>query len=379
MAPLAPRNPDGRLGRRDPGRRGRGQRHAAFGGRLPETAGPLTLAQTINAHAHRRAGGAARDAGLRRGCRPQGRRVRRHPRAAVSRFGAGRVFDTLLDEQSILGLALGAGLAGLLPVPEIQYLAYLHNAADQIRGEARHPAVLLHRASTATRWWCGSPATPTRRASAGTSTTTTRSAVLRDIPGLVIASPARPDDAAAMLRTCLAAAASGRQRLRLPRADRALPHPRPAQDEDGGVAGPLRPPRAGRRARSDRPGPHPRRRHRPDDRDVRQRAAAEPAGGARLLAGGHRRPRAGPALAGAAAGRGHPARGDATGRVLVVDETRRTGRVAEGVLTALADDGFTRRVARVTSEDSFIPLGDAADAVLLSQQDIEIAARELMH
>ena len=31
--------------------------------------------------------------------------------------------------------------------------------------------------------------------------------VLRDIPGLVIASPARADDAAAMLRTCLAAAA----------------------------------------------------------------------------------------------------------------------------------------------------------------------------
>ena len=31
-------------------------------------------------------------------------------------------------------------------------------------------------------------------------------AALRDIPGLIVASPARPDDAAAMLRTCLAAA-----------------------------------------------------------------------------------------------------------------------------------------------------------------------------
>ena len=49
--------------------------------------------------------------------------------------GPARVFDTLLDEQSILGLALGAGVSGLLPIPEIQYLAYLHNAADQIRGE----------------------------------------------------------------------------------------------------------------------------------------------------------------------------------------------------------------------------------------------------
>jgi 2-oxoisovalerate dehydrogenase E1 component len=57
-------------------------------------------------------------------------------RGLLARFGASRVFDTLLDEQAILGLGLGGGLAGLLPVPEIQYLAYLHNAADQLRGEA---------------------------------------------------------------------------------------------------------------------------------------------------------------------------------------------------------------------------------------------------
>ena len=33
-------------------------------------------------------------------------------------------------------------------------------------------------------------------------------AVLRDIPGLVLACPARGDDAAAMLRTCVAAAST---------------------------------------------------------------------------------------------------------------------------------------------------------------------------
>ena len=120
------------------------------------------------------------------------------------------MFDTLLDEQSILGLALGAGLAGLLPVPEIQYLAYLHNAADQIRGEA---ATLSSspRASTAIRWWSASPGSPTRRASAAISTTTTRWPACAISPGLLIACPARPDDAPAMLRTCLAAAqADGR-------------------------------------------------------------------------------------------------------------------------------------------------------------------------
>src|SRR4029079_1799339 len=53
-------------------------------------------------------------------------------RGALQKFGPARVFDTVLDEQSILGLALGTGLCGLLPIAEIQYLAYLHNAADQL-------------------------------------------------------------------------------------------------------------------------------------------------------------------------------------------------------------------------------------------------------
>ncbi len=68
----------------------------------------------------------------------------------------------------------------------------------------------------------------------------------------------------------------------------------------------------------------------------------------------------------------------ATGRVLVADETRRSGGVSEGVVTALADGGFQGRIARVTSADSFIPLGDAAAAVLLSEEDIEAAARDLL-
>src|SRR5699024_2501415 len=52
------------------------------------------------------------------------------------KFGGARIFNTLLDETTILGLAQGQALFGLLPMPEIQYLAYVHNALDQIRGEA---------------------------------------------------------------------------------------------------------------------------------------------------------------------------------------------------------------------------------------------------
>ena len=69
---------------------------------------------------------------------------------------------------------------------------------------------------------------------------------------------------------------------------------------------------------------------------------------------------------------------NATGRVLVVDETRRTGGVSEGVVAALLDAGFDGRMARVASKDSFVPLGDAARLVLVSEDEIEAAARKLV-
>jgi len=67
-----------------------------------------------------------------------------------------------------------------------------------------------------------------------------------------------------------------------------------------------------------------------------------------------------------------------TGAVLIADETRRTGGVSEGVVTALIDAGFTGQLARVASEDSFIPLGEAAGTVLLSQDMIQAAASTLV-
>jgi 2-oxoisovalerate dehydrogenase E1 component len=68
----------------------------------------------------------------------------------------------------------------------------------------------------------------------------------------------------------------------------------------------------------------------------------------------------------------------ATGRVLVADETRRSGGVGEGVLAVLVEGGFEGRMARVSSRDSYVPLGDAAGLVLLGEQDIESAALALL-
>ena len=69
---------------------------------------------------------------------------------------------------------------------------------------------------------------------------------------------------------------------------------------------------------------------------------------------------------------------EATGRVLVVDETRRSGGVSEGVVTELVDAGFTGEIRRVTSYDSFIPLGPAANLVLVREPDIERAALAML-
>ena len=68
----------------------------------------------------------------------------------------------------------------------------------------------------------------------------------------------------------------------------------------------------------------------------------------------------------------------ATGRTLVVDETRRTGGVGEGVVAELVAAGYAGRIARVASKDSFVPLGDAARLVLLSEDEIEDAAMRLL-
>jgi 2-oxoisovalerate dehydrogenase E1 component len=118
------------------------------------------------------------------------------------RFGPDRMIDTLLDEQSILGLAIGMAHNGFIPVPEIQFLAYLHNAEDQLRGEA----------ATLPFFSNGQFTNPMvlriaglgyQKGFGGHFHNDNSLAVLRDIPGLIIACPSSGDDAAMMLRECV--------------------------------------------------------------------------------------------------------------------------------------------------------------------------------
>jgi 2-oxoisovalerate dehydrogenase E1 component len=48
------------------------------------------------------------------------------------KYGSGRVFDTSLSEEGIVGRAVGMALAGLLPVAEIQFRKYAEPAAEQL-------------------------------------------------------------------------------------------------------------------------------------------------------------------------------------------------------------------------------------------------------
>ncbi len=54
----------------------------------------------------------------------------------TQKFGQGRVIDTPLAESSIVGLAAGMAMHGLVPVAEIQFADFIHLAFNQIVNEA---------------------------------------------------------------------------------------------------------------------------------------------------------------------------------------------------------------------------------------------------
>jgi 2-oxoisovalerate dehydrogenase E1 component len=65
------------------------------------------------------------------------------------------------------------------------------------------------------------------------------------------------------------------------------------------------------------------------------------------------------------------------GRILIVDETRRTGGVADSLFTMFTED-TDAKVARVCAEDSFIATGPAYAATMPSADDIVKASLDLI-
>jgi 2-oxoisovalerate dehydrogenase E1 component len=315
------------------------------------------------------------------------------------RFGVGRCFNTLLDETSILGMAIGAGHLGFLPCPEIQYLAYVHNAIDQLRGEAcstqffsqdqfRNPMVVRINSLGYQKGF------------GGHFHNDNSFTALRDIPGIMMAVPARGDDAAKMLRTCFALAkvdgrivcflepialymtkdlhadGDGRWLCAYPPPDQAIPfgvgavyrgeYVNPSFESDG---------RSGADARSNGDGDA-------DDLTIITfgNGLYMSLRAARVLAEQH----------------GIRARvvdlrwiqplnhdlieeqSRTTGRVLVVDEGRFSGGLSEAIMAAIAERcRGDVTVRRIVGMDTYIPLGPAANHVLPQDADVVAAAVEL--
>jgi 2-oxoisovalerate dehydrogenase E1 component len=289
------------------------------------------------------------------------------------KFGAARVFDTLLDEQTILGLAIGMAHNGFVPIPEIQFLAYLHNAEDQIRGEAatlsffsnqqyRNPMVIRI------------AGLPYQKGFGGHFHNDNSLAVLTDIPGIIVACPSSAADAPAMLRECVRLAhEDGRVVVFIEPI--ALYHTTDLQQADDGgwtalyVA--------------------------PDQDNIISLGALGQFGKGTELAiityaNGYflSRQAEDELKAGGIDLRIidlrwlHPLNAEAIvaavadcEKILIVDECRRSGSLSEKLMTILTEAGRGNAVSRITAEDCFIPLGPAAELVLPSKASIIEAAR----
>ena len=289
-----------------------------------------------------------------------------------ARFGADRIIDTLLDEQSILGLAIGMAQNGFIPMPEIQFLAYLHNSEDQIRGEA----------ATLPFFSNGQFSNPMvlrvaglgyQKGFGGHFHNDNSVAVLRDIPGVILAVPSNGADAAMMLRECVRLARE-EQRVVVFLEPIALYATRDLHaDKDGGWM---------------RPYPDPSRNIRLGEVGIdgegndlaivtfgngvflSQQALPDiVAAGikARIVDTRWLTPLPKAALTAAVRG---------CRNVLIVDETRHSGGVAEALMAHFAETG-TARLARLTAQDCFIATGPAYAATMPSRADIVAAALSL--
>ena len=288
------------------------------------------------------------------------------------KFGAARVFDTLLDEQTILGLAIGAGQNGFVPIPEIQFIAYLHNAEDQIRGEAatlsffsngqyRNPMVVRI------------AGLPYQKGFGGHFHNDNSLAVLTDIPGIIVAVPSCAADAPAMLRECVRLAhEDGRVIIFVEPI--ALYHTTDLLEAgDGGWTADYVAPYAAQQIGFGELALHGDGNDlaiitygngyflsRQAEREIRERGVHLRIIDLRWL---HPLNEAGIVEAVASAK-----------KILIVDECRRAGSPSEKLMTILAEAGRGNDASRLTADDCFIALGPAAELTLPSKASIVEAA-----
>ena len=289
------------------------------------------------------------------------------------KFGAARVFDTLLDEQTILGLAIGMGHNGFVPIPEIQFLAYLHNAEDQLRGEAATLSFFSNR-QYRNPMVVRIAGLPYQKGFGGHFHNDNSLAVLTDIPGIIVAVPSCAADAPAMLRECVRLAhEDGRVVVFVEPI--ALYHTADlAAAEDGQWTAPYVAPDNASPIAFGEVGQHGTGTQlaiitygngyfltRQAEAELRETGID-----LRIIDLRWLHPLNEKAVAASVAD---------CANILIVDESRRSGSLSEKLMTILTEAGRGDAVSRITAEDCFIPLGPAAELVLPSKASIIEAAK----
>ncbi len=111
-------------------------------------------------------------------------------------FGEDRVFDTPLAESGIGGLAVGLGLEGFRPVPEIQFFGFVYEVMDSVSGQL---ARMRYRSGG--RW--NAPVTVRSPFGGGVHTPELHADSLEGLvaqqPGLKVVIPSTPYDAKGLL------------------------------------------------------------------------------------------------------------------------------------------------------------------------------------
>jgi len=118
----------------------------------------------------------------------------------VHRFGEERVRDTPISELGIVGAAVGAALAGMRPVVEIQFSDFTAQAMDQIANQAAKIHFMLGGAATV-------PMVLRAPGGSGTGAAAQHSQSLEawfaHVPGLKVVMPATPADAKGLLLSAI--------------------------------------------------------------------------------------------------------------------------------------------------------------------------------
>ncbi|MDR1519352.1 MAG: alpha-ketoacid dehydrogenase subunit beta [Planctomycetota bacterium] len=121
-------------------------------------------------------------------------------RGLVEEFGPDRVRNTPISENTFVGAGVGAAVAGMRPIVELMYMDFLYLAMDQVFNQAAK-----------VRYMCGGKVKVPLvvrgqqgigRGNAGQHSQSVESLCL-NIPGVKVAIPSTPADAAGLLRTAV--------------------------------------------------------------------------------------------------------------------------------------------------------------------------------